>query len=248
MRVLAHAIAWQEERDGHWVTVVLLTDQPIPPALVTGKTAHDLMEETKTQGVSFAVRTGGVPLPEFNFHVGYRDAGRIGTPTATGTGGFEIDSQSATQIKGRAVYQPFVVGAKDENAWSVSFDAPVLRGDAKRMAAEGEALAPGGGQAGTDLLALQRAKLAMDFAALSAYASPELAAFLQDPAARAKNLAMLKSMTAPQARIVGGLRNGDRATIYWVQQWPAALDSRCVDTLVLKDGKWRSSESVCQSE
>src|ERR1700752_4237992 len=110
---LENAIAWQEEGDGHWVTVVLLTDQPIPPALVTGKSAHDLMEETKTQGVSFAVRTGGVPLPEFNFHVGYRDEGRIGTPTATGTGGFEIDSQSATQIKGRTVYQPFVVGTKD---------------------------------------------------------------------------------------------------------------------------------------
>ncbi|MEO7158006.1 MAG: hypothetical protein ABI039_10610 [Vicinamibacterales bacterium] len=246
--VLAHAIAWQEERDGRWVTVVLLTDQPIAPAVVVNKTPHEIMEETKTQGVSFVVRTGGVPAPEFNFQVGYRDAGRIGTTTASGTGGFEIESQSTTRIKGRAVYRPFVVGEKDESAWSVSFDATVLRGDAKRMAAEGEALGPGGGPAGTDLLALQRAKLAMDYAALSAYASPELAALLQDAAARPKNLTMLKGMTAPQARVVGGLRSADRATIYWVQQWPSALDNRCVDTLVLKDGKWRSIESACQSE
>jgi hypothetical protein len=88
----------------------------------------------------------------------------------------------------------------------------------------------------------------MDYVALSAYASPELAAFLQDAAARTTNLTMLKGMTAPQARIVGGLRNADRATISWVQQWPSALDNRCVDTLVLKDGKWRSIASACQSE
>jgi hypothetical protein len=247
--VLAHAVAWQEERDRHWVTVVLLTDRPVAPAaLVAGTTAHQLMEQSQTQGVSFAFMTGGVPLPESGFHVGYRDGARIGTSTATGTGGFEIQSHSATRVKGRVVYRPFVVGAKDESAWAVDFDAPVVRGDAKRMAAEGEALAPGGGQAGTDLLALQRAKLAMDYATLQAYASDDLATFLRDAGARAKNLQMLKSMTAPQVRVVGGLKTGDRATIYSVQQFPSALDNRCVDTMVLKDGKWRVIESACQSE
>jgi hypothetical protein len=206
LAVLAHAVAWQEERDGHWVTVVLLTDRPVAPtALVAGTTPHQLMEKSQAQGVSFA-------------------------------------------FKGRVVYRPFAIGARDESAWAVDFDAPVVRGDAKRMAAEGEALAPGGSQAGTDLLALQRAKLAMDYATLLAYASADLATFLQDEGARAKNLAMLKSMTAPQARIVGGLKTGDRALIYWVQQYPSALDNRCVDVMVLKDGKWRSNESACQGE
>jgi hypothetical protein len=247
--VLAHAVAWQEERDGHWVTVVLLTDRPVAPtALVPGTTPHQLMEKSQAQGVSFAFMTGGVPLPQSGFDVGYRDGARIGTATATGTGGFEIQSHTATRVKGRVVYQPFAIGGKDESAWAVDFDAPVVRGDAKRMAAEGEALGPGGGQAGTDLLALQRAKLAMDYATLQAYASAELATFLQDAGARAKNLAMLKSMTAPQSRIVGGLKTGDRALIYWVQQYPAALDNRCVDAMVLKDGKWRSNESACQAE
>jgi hypothetical protein len=88
----------------------------------------------------------------------------------------------------------------------------------------------------------------MDYATLQAYASPELTTFLQDAGARTKNLQMLKNMTAPQARIIGGLKTGDRATIYWIQQFPSALDNRCVDAMVLQSGKWRSMESACQSE
>lgn len=247
--VLANAIAWQEERDGHWVTVVLLTDRPVAPAALTaGTTPHDLMEQSQAQGVSFAVMTGGVPLPQSGFDVAYRDGGRIGTTTATGTGGFEIQSHSATRVTGRVVYQPFVVGARDETAWAVDFDAPIVRGNAARMAAEGDALPAGGGEPGRDLLALQRARLAMDYPTLQAYASPELTTFLQDAGARTKNLQMLKSMTPPQARIIGGSRRGERATIYWIQQFPSALDNRCVETMVLKDGKWRSVDSACQSE
>jgi hypothetical protein len=247
--VLTNAVAWQEERDGHWVTVVLLTDRPVAPAALTpGVTPDALMEQSQAQGVSFAFLTGGVPLPQPSFHVGYREGGRINTATATGTGGFEIQSHSPTRVKGRVVYQPFSVGEKDESAWAVDFDVPVVRGDATRMAKEGEALAAGGGAPGTDLLAVQRAKLAMDYATLQAYASAELTTFLQDASARTKNLQMLKSMTAPQARIIGGLRTGDRATIYWIQQFPSALDNRCVDAMVFQGGKWRSMESACQSE
>ena len=244
--VLSNAMAWQEERDGHWVTVVLLSDRPVTRK--AGVPPQDLMEQGKVQGVSFAFLTGGVPLPQSGFDVAYRDGARIGTVTANGTGGFEIQSQSATRVTGRVVYQPFVVGAKDESAWSVDFDAPVVGGDAARMAKEGEALPSGGGAPGADLLTLQRAKFAMDLATLQAYASPELATFLKDAGARAKNLQMLKSMTAPQARVIGGLKTGDRAALYWVQQFPSALDQRCVDVMALQAGKWRSIESTCQSE
>jgi len=153
--VLTNAVAWQEERDGHWVTVVLLTDRPVAPAALTpGVTPDALMEQSQAQGVSFAFLTGGVPLPQPSFHVGYREGGRINTATATGTGGFEIQSHSPTRVKGRVVYQPFSVGEKDESAWAVDFDVPVVRGDATRMAKEGEALAAGGGAPGTDLLAV----------------------------------------------------------------------------------------------
>jgi hypothetical protein len=247
--VLANAVAWQEERDGQWVTVVLLTDAPVPRgSLVPGKRPDDLMEETKTQGVAVAIMSGGVPLPQWSFDVGFHDGAATRTATVNGAGGFEIEAQTATQIKGRVVLNPFTAGANDKNAWSVSFDAPVLRGDAKRMAAEGEMLGSDGGQPGKDLLALQQAKLAMDYGRILAYASPELASFLQDPGARQNNLAMLKGMTSPQARILGGLRKGDTARVYWVQQWPAGIDSRCVDSLLLKDGQWRSIESACQGE
>ena len=247
--VLANAIAWQEERAGQWVTVVLLTDRPVPrEALVAGTQPGDLMEATKVQGLAFAVGSGGVPLPLYSFDIGFHDAGTTRTTTMNGAGGFEIDSQSATQIKGRVLFSPFTAGSRDKSAWSVSFDAQVLRGDPKRMAAEGEVLGAGGGQPGKDLQAAQQAALAMDYAVISAYASPELATYLQDSSKRADRLKMLKSMTPPQTRILGGLRNSDKARVYWVQQWPAALDNRCVDTLVLKDGKWRSIESACQSE
>lgn len=100
----------------------------------------------------------------------------------------------------------------------------------------------------TFLLAAQLAALTMDIEALTAYGTPELALSLKDPATREKTLNMLKSMTAPQARILGGLQKGDTARLAWVQHWPAGLDNRCVDTMTLKDGKWRSTESACQSE
>lgn len=247
--VIAHSIAWQEQREGHWVTVVLLTDRAVPrTAVVAGKSASDLMTEAKTQGVAFVVMTGGVPLPQPSFEVGYRNGGEIRTVTANGAGGFDIEIQSATQLKGRVVFHPFTAGSKDESAWSIVFDAPVLRGDAKRMAAEGEALGAGGGAAGKDLLALQQAKFAMDFAALSALGSSDLTAFLADSGARAKNLAMLKSMTSPQSRVLGGLRSGEKALVYWAQLWPAALNNRCIETMELRAGRWRSIESACQPE
>jgi hypothetical protein len=247
--VLTNAVAWQEERDGHWVTVVLLTDRPVPhEALVQGKAPGDLLTEANAQGLALAVMSGGVPMPQPGFDVAFRDGGAIRATIVNGAGGFEIQSQSATQIKGRAVYHPFTVGDRSESAWAVSFDAPVLRGSPERMAAEGEPLGAAGGQPGSDLLALQRAKLAMDHGALAAHASSELAAFLEDAGTRGKNLEMLKSMTPPQSRILGGLRTGDTARVYWAQQWPAGLDNRCVESLVLQDGKWRSTESQCQSE
>jgi hypothetical protein len=247
--VLTHAIAWQEARDGHWVTVVLLTDRAVPPGtLAVGKEPGAVLEETGAQGLSIAIMSGGLPLPESGVDLGFHEGDSIRTTRMNGAGGFEIESQSATRISGRVVFSAFTVGAKDKSAWSVSFDAPVLRGDAKRMAAEGEPLGAGGGQPGKDLLAAQQATLAMDYGALAPYASPELAALLRDVRTRDKNLKMLKNMTAPRARILGGLRNGDKARIYWAQQRPAGLDSRCVDTLVLTDGKWRSVESACQAE
>jgi hypothetical protein len=247
---LTNAIAWQEERDGHWVTVVLLTDRPVPSTTVSpGKQPSQLMEETGAQGVAVAIMSGGVPLPHNYFDIGFHNGDKTETSTINGAGGFEIERQSATQIKGRVVLSPFTFGAgKDQSAWSVSFDAPVLFGDARRMDAEGVMLGAGGGQPGNDLLAAQQAQLAMDYKALLNYASPELASFLKDPGTRENNLRMLKGITPPRARILGGLRNGDRARLYWVQHWPEALDNRCIDTLVLKDGKWRSIESACQAE
>jgi hypothetical protein len=243
--VLANAIAWQEARDGQWVTVVLLTDKPIPKGAATpGKSASDLMEENKVQGIAFAVMSGGVPMDSPSFDIAYHDGAEIGRASANGAGGFEIELQSATQIKGHVFFNAFTMGSKDENAWSVSFDAPVLRGDAKRMAAAGEPLGAGGGQPGTDLLAMQKAKLAMDVATMTAYGTPEMAKELKDK----QTLQMYKSMTSPQARVLGGLKTGDKARVYWIAVWPAGLDNRCVDSMILSGGKWRTTATACQAE
>jgi hypothetical protein len=248
--VLGNAIAWQEELEGRWVTVVLLTDRPVPRESVgPGLSTSDAVTAAKGQGIAFAITSGGMPLPAKGIDVWFRDGAEIRTSTVTGAGGFDIDSQSATQIKGRAALKAFgITASKNENAWSLSFDAPVLHGDAKRMQAEGEPLGTTGGQPAKDLQAALQAKRTMDFATLSAYASPELAAFLSDPAARSKNLKMLQGMTSPQSRMAGGLRQGDKAQLYWVQIWPDALDNRCIDDLVLQDGKWRTVASACQAE
>ena len=247
--VLSNAVAWQEQRDGHWVTMVLVTDRAVAPQSITPGIEPDaLMESTKTQGIAIAIMTGGVPLDSSSFTVGYRDGQEITTATVTGAGGFEIESQSATRIKGRLVNSPYTLGSRDETAWLVNFDTPVLRGDAAKMSAEGDALPAGGGQPGVDFQAFQQAKLAMNVSALTALGSPDLVNFLKDAGARAGNLQMLKSMTPPQSKVLGGLRRGDNARLYWAQQWPAAADSRCIETLVLKDGKWRSTASACQAE
>ena len=88
----------------------------------------------------------------------------------------------------------------------------------------------------------------MDFAALSSYASSELATFLNDAAAHPKNLKLLHGITSPKSRLAAELRQGDSAQVYWIKIWPAARDNRCVDDLILKDGKWRSFARACQSE
>ena len=247
--VLNDAVAWQEQRDGHWVTVVLLTDRPVPRGLlVPGKQPSRVMEEAGVQGVALPVMTGGVPLSQWSFDIGYHDRDGVSTSSMNGSGGFVIESQTATGIKGRVTFNAFAFGARDENACSVSFDAPVLRGDAKKMAAEGEALGVGGGQPGKDLLAVSQAYLAMDYAAISAYASPDIASLLADAKNREKNLAMLKRMTPPQMRVLAGLRQGNSARLYWVQQRPGARDMLCVGTLELMDGRWRSTETICSGE
>lgn len=246
---LAHAIAWQEKKEGHWVTIVLVTEQPVPRESITeGVSAFSVMNGAGVQGVSIAVMTGGVPLAPTTWEVGTRDQSGISIANVTGVGGIEIESQSATQIKGRLVASPVTYGSRDKDAWLIAFEAPVIRGDAKQMAAEGEALGPTGGQPGKDLLASEQAMLAMDFAAISAYASPVMSKFLADPAARAKNLTMLKNMTSPQSKIFGGLQKGNLARIYWVKQFPKSLHMRCIDELELIDGKWRSTNSTCQAE
>jgi hypothetical protein len=248
--VLNHAIAWQEDRGGRWVTVVLLTDRAIKrEALAPDMSADSAMEAAKAQGFAFAVMSGGVPLKDDAIRVWFRDGAEVRSTNVTGEGGFDIVSQSATQIKGRALLGAFgIKPPTTANAWSVSFDAPVLRGDAARMQKEGEPLGATGGQPATDLLAAMQAKRNMDYAALANYASPDMAAFLSDAAARPKNLKMLQSMTSPQARMLGGLRQGDKAFVYWQQIWPDALDNRCIDEMILKDGKWRSIDSACQPE
>jgi len=247
--VLNSAVAWQEQRDGHWVTIVLATDRVVTPqSIAPGVDPAALMESAKAQGIAIAIMTGGVPLDSPTFVVGWRDGQEIHTPTQTGSGGFEIESQSATRIKGRLVNSPYTLGGRDETAWLVNFDASVLRGDAARMAAEGEALPAGGGQIGADFQAFQQAKLAMNVSALTALGAPALADSLKDAGARTGILQMLKSMTPPQSKVLGGLRRGDTARLYWAQQWPAAADSRCIETLASKDGKWRSTDSACQAE
>jgi len=247
--VLNNSVAWQAQRDGHWITMVLVTDKVVPPQSITPGVEPDaLMESAKTQGLAIAIMTGGVPLDDSSFTVGWRDGQEIQTATQTGSGGFEIESQSATRIKGRLVNSPYTLGSKDETAWLVNFDAPVLRGDAAKMAAEGDALPAGGGPVGVDFQAFQQAKLTMNVSALTTLGSADLTNFLKDAGARAGNLQMLKSMTPPQSKVLGGLRRGDSARLYWAGQWPANPDSRCIETLVLKDGKWRSTASACQAE
>lgn len=247
--VLSNGVAWQEERNGEWVTVVLLTDKAVPRGVIAaGKPAAEIMQEAKTQGISFVVAAGGIPLQDSAVDVAYRDGDEINTATLSGAGGFEITSADAARVKGRALLNPFTASSRDANAWLVTFDAPVLNGDAKKMKATVTPLPAGGGQPGTDLLALLAARRAKDYNALLPYSPPDVVALLKDSAQRDANLKMFASMTPPQAKILGGWQKGDEARLYWRQQWPAGIDSLCIEQMKLVSGKWQSIESACQSE
>lgn len=249
--VLSHAIAWQEARGARWVTVVLLTDRPIPRESITpDASAGDIAKAAKATGIAFVIGSGGVPLSDEAIKVFRPDGTQFREANLTGSGGFEITLQSATQIKGRASNHPLAIkkADKEEDAWLINFDAPVLRGDSKRMQADGEALGPAGGQPGMDLQIRLKAMRSMDYAALLGYASTELADYLKDPAKRDGALKQLRAMTPPEGRIVGASRKGDKALLYWKNIWPDLHDQYCVEALSLKDGKWRSESSNCQAE
>jgi len=55
----------------------------------------------------------------------------------------------------------------------------------------------------------------------------------------------IESLTAE--RIKGRAVSGDKATVFWLEQWndPKVRDSHCTDTMILLDGKWRTSMSSC---
>ena len=226
----------------------LLTDKAIPrDTIALAKPVDEAVEAAKAQGFAFAVTSGGVPLKEEGFRVWFRDGAKFRSLTHSGKGGFDIAGQSATRIKERAILGGYGVKATtDENAWPISVDAPMLRGNETRMQTVGEPLRAT--QPGTDLLAALQAKRTMNFAALSSDASSELATFLNDAAAHPKNLKLLHGITSPKSRLAAELRQGDSAHVYWRQIWPAARDNRCVDELILKNGIWRSVASACQSE
>lgn len=245
--VLDHAFAWQQEKDGHWVTFVLLTDRPISSELLAK--VDDLGEVAKRAGAQallFPVMSGGLPPPRSRIDIWFHDGDKLGSSALSGGGGFDIETLSADHIKGRAVSG----WAKEANAWQVNFDAPIVHGDAARMAAEGEILGKDGGQPGKDMFVALEAERKKDTAALKKYLTPEVAKNLDDPGARDGMLDMMQRMVPDHPKIVSGLRNGDRARVYWVKNWDdsASRNMRCTDGMVLIDGTWRTSESSCAAE
>ncbi len=260
--VLNNAVAWQQEDvDKRWVTFVLLTDRPVPPGLLAETNVLDparlnredqVAEKTGAQALVFQVMTGGIPVPagkttQRGFDVWYHDGDKLGNSMLSGSGGIDIESLTADRIKGRAIHG---LATDKDDMWSVSFDIPIMRGNAARMAAEGEALGKDGGQPGKDLIAALDAMRKKDYATLKNYASPELATPLNDGAKREDTLEFLQRLAGDSQQIVNGLRNGDKASVYWVKKWKdtKVRNSRCTDSIVLVDGKWRSTLSNCAAE
>lgn len=259
--VLSHATAWQQEdRDGRWVTFVLLTDRPVPPALLADTNALDpdglsqdqqIAQRIGAQGLLFSVMTGGIPVPDGKttqqrYRIWFRDGKDLRPTGVSGAGGMDIESLTAQRIKGRTVRGR---GA-DSEMWSVAFDVPIAGGNAARMAAQGEALGSDGGVPGKHMVAALDAMRKKDYAALKDYASPELAKYLQDTSQRDKSMALLKSNAGDSQQVLNGLRSGDKATVYWVKKHDNAKvrNMRCTDTMILMDGRWRSMESNCAVE
>jgi hypothetical protein len=253
---LNHGVAWQQMAgDGRWVTFVFLTDRPVPanllanPNLLNPHESHgeDPMAKIGAQALQFQVTTGGIPGPGgLEQDVWYHEADTLRTSALSGAGGIDIDSLTSDRIKGRAVHGM----PADKDMWSVSFDIPVIHGNAARMAAEGVALGKDGGQPGKDLIAALDAMRKQDLAVLRNHASPELAAILNDADKRESTLEFMQRLAGDSQQIVNGLQNGNKASVYWLKKWkdPKVRNGRCIDTMVLLDGKWRSSLSNCATE
>jgi hypothetical protein len=260
--MLNNAVAWQQEDvDKHWVTFVLLTDRPVPAGLLADTSVLDparlsredqVAEKAGAQALVFQVMTGGIPVPagkttQRGFDVWYHDGDRLGKSMLSGAGGIDVETLTADRIKGRAIHG---WATDKDDMWSVGFDIPIAHGNAARMAAEGEALGKDGGQPGKDLIAALDAMRKKDYAALKIYASPEMAATLNDAAKRDDTLEFIQRLAGDSQQIVNGLRNGDKASVYWVKKWKdtKVRNSRCTDSMVLLEGKWRSSLSSCATE
>jgi hypothetical protein len=259
--VLQHAVAWQQEdRDGRWVTFVLLTDRPVPPAMLTDTKALDPNQVSQdkeiprtigAQALLFPVMTGGIPVPDGKttqqaYYIWYRDGKLVSSSRISGRGGMDIEILTPSRIKGRTVEGR----AGEDSAWSVSFDVPITGGNAARMAAQGEALGQDGGPPGKHLVAALEAMRKKDYAALKDYASPDLAEYLKDAGKRDKSMALLQSNAGDSQQIVNGLRTGDQASVYWVKKYNNSKirTTRCTDTMKLAAGTWRSVESNCWTE
>lgn len=259
--VLRHAFAWQQEdKDGRWVTFVLLTDRPVPPAMLADTNSLDpdelsqdkqIAQKIGAQALLFSVMTGGVPVPEGKttqpgFHVWYQDGKDVRSTKASGKGGMDIEMLTPSRIKGRTV------GGRvgDQDAWSISFDVPIAGGNAARMAAQGEALGPEGGLPGKNMVSALEAMRKKDYAALKDYASPDLAKYLQDAGQRDKGMAALQSNAGDGQQVVNGLRIRDRASVYWIKKDknPKIRNMRCTDTMAFLSGTWRSLKSDCAAE
>lgn len=244
--VLDHALAWQQEKDGHWVTFVLLTDRPISADLVARTDdPGELAEKAGAQALMFPVMSGGLPLSNAGIDVWFHDGDELRTSALNGAGGIYIESLTADHIKGRTISG----WAKEADAFQVNFDAPIMHGDAARMAAEGEVLGKEG-QPGKDMLAALAAERTKDTATLKKYLTPEMAANLDDASKRDGMLDMMQRMVPDHPRIVSGLRNGDKASVYWVKNWNAtdARNMCCTESMVLIEGTWRTSLSSCGAE
>lgn len=261
---LNNAVAWQQEKDGHWITFVLLTDRPVPAGMLVNTSGldpdrlsrHDqIAQKIGAQALLFAVTTGGLPMADdavtqqisYKYYVWYHDGKETRQSALSGAGGIDIESLTADRIKGRAVHG---LAADKDDMWLVTFDVPIIHGNAARMAAEGEALGKGGGQPGADLVAALNAMRKMDYASLKNYASPELAALLNDTAKRASTLEFSQRIAGDSQEILNGLRKGDKASLYWIKKFkdPKVRNSRCTDNMVLLDGKWRSTLQSCGTE
>lgn len=208
--------------------VVLITDQAVPvDALEDDFEVIHLANEGKVHGLALTINQEKQVISGQLFHEAFNS-----NVSATGMHVFKGTIISTESVEGRL----YVSGSQETFDHHWQYDA-TFRVSLKKPAPTGTPLPAGGGEPGKTYLAYCNAIQRGDLEALKKLISQENLKDLEGPDAK-KMLEMVRAMTPTRIKIVGGMLDGNKATLRVEGEMDGAKNSGTVQ-MNLEGTRWR---------